>query len=124
MKFCWVTIIVKNMEESLRFYQDIVGLKINRRFEAGPGVEIVFLGNKEGETQVELIYNEHIQNIDVGKDISFGFLVDSVEAQMNFVEEKGIEIHDGPFQPNPGTRFFYVLDPNNIRVQFVEQKKR
>ena len=36
MKFCWVTITVKNMEESLRFYQEIVGLTIDRRFQAGP----------------------------------------------------------------------------------------
>lgn len=122
MKFCWVTIIVKDMEESLKFYKDIVGLKIMRQFEAGPGVEIVFLGYKEGETQVELIHNEHIQNIDVGKDISLGFLVDSIDDQMKFLEESGIEIHDGPFQVNPNTKFFYCLDPNNIRVQFVEQK--
>lgn len=122
MKFCWVTIIVKNMEESLKFYQDIIGLKINRRFEAGPGVEIAFLGDEDGGTQVELIHNEYIQNINVGKDISLGFLVDSVDSYIKFVEEKGIEIHDGPFQPNPNTRFFYVLDPNNIRIQFVEQK--
>lgn len=122
MKLCWVTITVKSMEDSLKFYQDIVGLKVNRRFEAGPGVEIVFLGDEEGGTQIELIHNEHIKNINVGKDISLGFLVDSIENHMKFVQENGVEIHDGPFQPNPSTRFFYVLDPNNIRIQFVEQK--
>ena len=53
MKFCWVTINVKDMEASLRFYQEIVGLTIDRRFQAGPGVEITFLGNDE--TKVELI---------------------------------------------------------------------
>ncbi len=45
MKFCWCTITVKDMEESLKFYQEVVGLKLNRRFEAGPGVEIAFLGD-------------------------------------------------------------------------------
>lgn len=33
MKFCWVTITVKNMEESLRFYYEIVGLNIDKRFK-------------------------------------------------------------------------------------------
>ena len=33
MKFCWATINVKNMEESLNFYR-IVGLTVDRRFKA------------------------------------------------------------------------------------------
>ena len=44
MKFCWSTLHVRNMEESLKFYKEIVGLEIDSRFAAGPGVEIVFLG--------------------------------------------------------------------------------
>ena len=118
MKFCWVTITVKNMEESLRFYQEIVGLTIDRRFQAGPGVEITFLGN--GETKVELICNEEIKDINIGQNISLGFEVDSVDDMMAFVKERGIAIHSGPIQPNPNVKFFYVLDPNGLKIQFVE----
>jgi len=118
MRFCWVTINVKDLEESLRFYQDIVGLTIDRRFKAGPGVEIAFLGN--GETKVELIKSEEIKDIKLGENISLGFKVDSIDDMMAFVKEKGIPIHSGPFQPNPNTKFFYVLDPNGLKIQFVE----
>ena len=31
MKFCWVTINVKDMEKSLHFYQEVIGLNINRK---------------------------------------------------------------------------------------------
>lgn len=34
MKFCWCSILVKNMEESVRFYRDIVGLSIIRKLTA------------------------------------------------------------------------------------------
>ena len=37
MKFCWCTIAVQNMEESLKFYQEIVELSISRRFIMYPG---------------------------------------------------------------------------------------
>lgn len=120
MKFCWSTLTVKDMEESLKFYKEIVGLKENKRFQAGPGMEIVFLG--EGETQIELIYNANKKDINMGADISLGFQVSSLDEMMEFVKEKGIDIHSGPFQPNPSTRFFYVLDPNGLRIQFVESK--
>jgi len=118
MKFCWSTLKVKNLEESLKFYQDIVGLNISKRFNAGPGKEIAFLG--KGETKIELICYEALNEVSYGEHISFGFEVNSVDEMMNFVKGKGIAIHSGPFQPNPHIKFFYVLDPNGLKIQFVE----
>lgn len=120
MKFAHVTLAVKNLEESIKFYKEIVGLPVVKRFAAGPDVEIAFLG--EGETLVELLENNNLENIDLGKDISIGFTVESLGKMMEFIENKGIEIHSGPFQPNPTTRFFYVLDPNGLKIQFIEHK--
>ena len=118
MKFCWSTLMVKNLEESLRFYKEIVGLNVSKKFNAGPGVQIAFLG--DGETKVELMCNEDSKEVSFGQDISLGFEVNSVDEMMVFVKEKGIDIHSGPFHPNPHTKFFYVLDPNGLKIQFVE----
>lgn len=104
----------------LKFYQEIVALPIDRRFQAGPGVEIAFLG--DGETKVELICNEKIKDIKIGQHISLGFQVESMDEMMTFIKGKGFEIHSGPFQPNPHTKFFYVLDPNGLKIQFVESR--
>ena len=112
MKFCWTTIMVNNLEESLEFYQHIVGLKLNKRFEAGPGVEIAFLGN--GETQVELVDNKNNNQVNLGTDISLGFEVESLDQLMAFLKTKNIEIHSGPFQPNPQVKFLFVTDPNGL----------
>lgn len=118
MKFCWCTLMVKNMEESLKFYQEIVGLEVDRRFKAGPGTEIAFLG--DGETKVELVCNDGSKEVNMGQDISLGFEVNSVDEMMASLKEKGIAVHSGPFQPNPHVKFFYVADPNGLKIQFVE----
>ena len=118
MKFCWSTLMVKNLEESLLFYMEVVGLKVSRRFAAGPGVEIAFLG--DGETKIELICNEDLKEVGFGNSISLGFEVNSVDEMMVFVKNKGIDVHSGPFKPNPHSKFFYVLDPNGLKIQFVE----
>lgn len=110
--------MVKNMEESLKFYQEIIGLNIDRRFNAGPGVEIVFLG--DGETKLELICNETIKEVNVGKDISLGFEIKSVDEMMAYLKEKGIDILSGPYQPNPHIKFFNLLDPNGLKIQLIE----
>jgi len=112
--------MVKDMEESLQFYQELVGLNVNKRFEAGPGMEIAFLG--KGETQVELICNKEVKEINIGQSISLGFEVNSLDEMIEIVKDRGIEVHSGPFQPNPNVRFFYILDPNGLKVQFVESK--
>lgn len=120
MKFCWCTLRVSNMEESLKFYQRIVGLEIVERFQAGPETEIAFLG--DGETKIELVCTQQDQVINIGQDISLGFKVDSVDEMMVFVKENGIDFHSGPFEPNPHVKFFYVLDPDGLKIQFVEKK--
>lgn len=91
---------------------------MTRRFQSGQGVEITFLGN--GETKVELICNEAIKDINIGENISLGFEVDSVDDMMAFVKKRGIAVHSGPFQPNPNVKFFHILDPNGLKIQFVE----
>lgn len=118
MRFCWTTLYVKDMEASIRFYEEVVGLKVNKRFTSAPGSEIAFLG--EGDTQVELICSTQKKDISVGLDISLGFVVDSIEQRMELVKEKGVEVHSGPFQPNPHVKFFYVQDPTGWKIQFVE----
>lgn len=118
MAFLWTTITVKNMEESLQFYQEIVGLPMSARFGAGPGMEISFLG--DGDTKVELICDEKVTEVHYSTDISLGFAVKSLDEKLAFLEKKGIRIHSGPFAPNPHTKFFFVLDPNGLKIQFVE----
>lgn len=120
MKFCWITINVKDMEGSLKFYQDIVGLKINRRMKPMATTEIVFLGSEGTNTEVELIRNEKNDNPQYGKDISMGFVVESIDKTIASLKEKGITNMEGPFQPGPSVKFIYITDPNGCRIQFVE----
>lgn len=119
MKFCWCTITVNNMEDSLKFYQEIVGLSIYRRFTGGPDTEIAFLG--EGETKVELIHNPSHKASGSVEGISLGFEVKSVDEMIKFISDKGLKVDKGPYQPNPHTKFFYVKDPNGVSIQFVEK---
>lgn len=119
MKFLWTTILVNNMNESLKFYEEIVGLKLAERFQAGPGMEISFLG--EGETKIELICNENLKKLDAGSRVTLGFKVESLDEMINFMREKEINIITGPVQPNPSIKYFIIKDPNGVKIQFAEQ---
>ena len=43
MKFVWTTIQVADLDRSLAFYHDLLGLPVAERFQAGPN-EIAMLG--------------------------------------------------------------------------------
>jgi len=118
MNFCWVTITVKNMQESLDFYQNIIGLKIKRRMNPVAGTDIAFLG-EEG-TEVELIKNDRNVNPTYGRDISLGFEVESIDKEIERLKEEGIVNIEGPFQPHARIKFIYISDPNGVKVQLVE----
>jgi len=119
MKFCWATISVQDMERSLSFYENIVGLTISERMSPGEEMEIVFLG--EGETKIELISNSRYPAAEHPQGIFLGFQVDSLDEKLKFVKEQGVEVTAGPYQPNPWVKFFFVKDPNGISIQFVEK---
>ena len=118
MRFLWCTINVKDINTSLYFYEQIVGLPVTRQFSE-PGAELVFLG--DGETKLELIQGKAEAASCSG--VTIGFLVDKLEDKMAFMQARGIPIHSGPFAPSPRTRFFFVADPDGVLVQFVEQKQ-
>jgi len=121
MKFCWTTIHVKDMDKSLAFYQEIVGLPLVRRAKASPEMELAFLGS--GETQVELICDGKPQAVKHGDSISMGFRADSLETIIETLKAKQVPGLTGIIQPNPGIRFLYVLDPDGVKIQFVEFAK-
>lgn len=121
MKFNWCTIEVRDLSESISFYEEIVGLKLERRFTAGPDSEIAFLG--DGETKIELIYNKNVKPEVIGANISLGFETADLEETMKVLRSKQISVLAHPvfgeiISPNPHIKFCYVSDPNGIKIQF------
>ena len=110
-----VTLMVKDLEKSLEFYETITELTISRRSKAGPG-EIAFLTNGSGETEIELVCMPQGQKFE-GKGMFICFETDKLDALHKLVQERGL--NPSAIQ-NPGddTRYFYVYDPDGVSVQF------
>ncbi len=120
MKICWMTIYVNDMKESLKFYTEIMGLKLLKQFTVKPGMEICFLDGQS--ISFELIYDSENKNIQYGKDISVAFETDSIEKKMLQLNENGINNILGPFKPNPEHTFIFIHDPNGFKIQIAENK--
>ena len=117
MKFCHVTLSVKDLDASIRFYTDVVGLSVSARYQSGDA-EIAFLGS--GETKVELIRHRNRPDAAIGDGVSIGFEVASVPEKLESLKGGAVLVVSPIIQPNPRVRFFYVTDPDGLRVQFLE----
>ena len=121
MKFLWTTIHVRNLDESIAFYSDLLGLQVLRRFPGRPGMEIAFMGSGTAdETALELLADRNVSAIHYSEFVSIGFAVDSVDAMLETVKSKNIPVHTGPFETH-GSKFFTIKDPNGFIVQFFQQ---
>lgn len=116
MKNLWTTIMVKNMDESLKFYTEILDLKIDRQLET-PELAIAFLG--EGETKLELIKRKDFSDITYSGFVSTGFQIEDSKAFQKYLKEMNCEI-DGPYKPNPHIEYFFITDPDGYKIQLVE----
>jgi len=121
MQFCHVTLAVKDLDASLRFYQDIVKLNLNKRLSVGADIEIALLGDS---AEIELIcgsmgiYRDGESN---GNGISIGFLTESLDDTIALLRERGYETEGKIISPNPSVSFFLAKDPDGYTVQFMKR---
>ena len=109
-----ITIRVRDMEESIQFYETITELAVSRRSTEG-SAEIAFLTNGEGETEIELLYIPEGQTFE-GKGMFICFETDKLDEMHKLAQDKGL--NPSPVQiPGDGTRYFYVYDPNGVSIQ-------
>ena len=107
------TMIVKSLEESVKFYRDIMG------FEEGYHVDLPFGGitimNSPDGAAVELI---EAPQFEVGL-YSVGTDVDDLDATIAHLKQHGFEIL-GEIAPTTVGRQAFVMDPNGVRICLIE----
>lgn len=116
MRMNHITIQSNKYEESVKFYQEVTGLKITRVLKENNPYEITFLANEEGETEIEII--ESSEPFEAGKGLSIGFAVEDVESFREELIERGYE-PTPMVKPNPFVKFFFLADPNGVMIQFI-----
>ncbi len=113
MKMCHVTINVSDMQKSMKFYEEVVGIKLMGDLRPH-GLPIVFMGEAEKDVKIELILKpEAAFN---GSGIFVGFEVENVDAEYERVKSLGYPVSP-MVMPAPNTKFFFVTDPDGVQIQ-------
>ena len=116
MKVAHITIQTKNFKEEIEFYQKYVGLAVMQELHV-PGRDIVFLGDSEEDTSIEVINNPAAETSG-NENLSLGFHVENIDAKREELVAAGYEVT--PFiSPVLGVKFFFAKDPAGVNVQFM-----
>ena len=129
MRLLHTMLRVKNLDESIHFYCDVLGMKLLRRNDYPEGkFTLAFVGyGDESETAViELTYNWGKSDYVLGD--AFGHValgVPDIHATCERLRSAGARIvrEPGPMK-HGSTVIAFLEDPNGYRIELIEQKAR
>lgn len=109
----YATMIVNDMEESIRFYREVMGFDVDSQFTPAQNITITLM-RAEGGAMLELIKNDiH----DVGF-YSIGMEVEDMDETMQALKSKGAKIIAEPVPIMVGSLAF-AEDPNGVKLAII-----
>ncbi|AGX06699.1 MULTISPECIES: VOC family protein [Bacillaceae] len=119
-----VGVMVKNIEKSIEFYTNAVGMELKAEVPHSNGViKLAFLGfTGNEETELELIqgYNDHLP--EEGTVHHFAVSTDDVEGEFTRLKELGIELIDQEITTLPnGYKYFFFYGPDREWIEFFQR---
>ncbi|MBY0098156.1 VOC family protein [Mesobacillus maritimus] len=122
MKMEHVGIMVKNMDESLAFYQNILGLELRDREWLNDKVELAFLFFPEQPSaEVELVYGGPVENEGIVNHLAFR--VENIESELLRLKEAGVKLVDEEPRTilNGTVKIAFFQGPNGEKLELVER---
>ncbi|QLE57558.1 lactoylglutathione lyase [Nostoc sp. TCL26-01] len=125
MRLLHTMLRVGNLEESLKFYCDVLGMKLLRRKDY-PGGEftLAFIGygDEADNTVIELTYNWGTDKYDLGN--AYGHIalgVDDIYATCESIKSQGGKVvrEPGPMK-HGSTVIAFIEDPDGYKVELIQ----
>jgi lactoylglutathione lyase len=112
---------VSDLEKTVSFYKNVLGLKELRRHTSGRGSQLVFLKAPDSEEEIEICKFDQSGPVVVGPDLThLAFEVDDLETFAREAGEKGYPLSDGPHASGSG-KIAFIDAPEGYEIELIER---
>lgn len=116
---------VDDLERTIAFYRDVLGLEVVERHDSPRGSRLAFLKASGSDELIEICSYPAAGPVRVQEDlVHLAFEVDDLDATMTELSTKGVPITDGPTTTSSGTRFAFIDAPEKYEVELIERTRR
>jgi lactoylglutathione lyase len=113
---------VSDMDQTIHFYQNVLGLEVLERKTSPRGSHLAFLKVPNSDELIELCSFPPSGPVKVQEDlVHLAFQVDSLNDTIAALNAKGVKITDGPTQTASGSRFIFIDAPDGYEVELIER---
>ena len=110
-----------DLERSVKFYTQVLGLEEVRRHKSPRGSELVFLKAPQSEETIELCHFPSGGPVQVQPDLTHvAFEVESLEEFGRHLARHGLKYSDGPHLRPDGGGFAFVDAPEGYEVELIQ----
>ena len=114
---------VSDMDKSIYFYRDILGMKVVEQKTSPRGSKLVFLKFPGMDCELELCSFPDSGNVHVPEDlVHLAFEVDDLERCIERLKVAGVLITEGPIESSNGTRFIFTEDPDKYEIELMQYR--
>jgi lactoylglutathione lyase len=113
---------VSDMDQTIRFYQDVLGLEVVERKVSPRGSQLAFLKVPNSEELIELCSFPASGPVAVQEDlVHLAFEVENLDDTIQALASKQIKVTDGPTRTASGNRFVFIDAPDGYEVELIER---
>jgi lactoylglutathione lyase len=120
MRYLHTMVRISDIDASLHFYCDLLGLKQTRRTDRPEhGYSLVFVAaEKNPDSEIELTYNHDPEDYTGGRNFGhLAFRVDNIYDTCQRLQDGGVTIN----RPPRDGRMAFVLSPDGISIELLQE---
>jgi lactoylglutathione lyase len=113
---------VSDMDQTINFYTNVLGLEVLERKVSPRGSHLAFLKVPNSEELIELCSFPPSGPVTVQEDlVHLAFKVENLDDTIQQLDANQIRITDGPTSTSSGSRFIFIDAPDGYEVELIER---
>ena len=120
MRLAHTMIRVRDLQASMEFYRELIGLREVRRKDIGQEATLVFLTDESDTYRLELTHNKDGRDYTLGTQFGhLAFHTSDLEAVIAEVERRDLPYRRS--RPEMSSNYIFIQDPDGYDIEILER---